>query len=159
LLFSTLSQYAAARNLAEDDLLRGACFGSLLAGYLNGLLAAGTPFCDCALIAATALSGAVVFLLKGSEQQVRNAMQLTSGVMAGLLCDGAKVNCAGKLALGAGTALENAYVAMDVDKPVNAAGLTGTTLAETFHNINRVGRLIRSTIEMELVNILQERST
>ena len=53
-----------------------------------------------------------VELMGGDIARMENAFQLTVAATEGVFCDGAKESCALKTSMGAGAAVENAYLSM-----------------------------------------------
>ena len=157
LLFCSLNQLGKNLKVEKIKILRATTLASFIAGIFNKELSEGTPFCDCALIASTASAAGMVYLMDGNPLQMENAVQMTISSMAGLLCDGAKPNCAQKISLGAGTALENAFLALQMSKPVAADGVLGKTYLDSCRNIGKLGEAVRVTMERNIVEILDEK--
>jgi len=157
LIFCSLSHLGGFLKTETIKVLRAITLASLIAGIFNKELAEGTPFCDCALVASTATSAGMVYLMNGNHFQMENAVQMTISSMAGLLCDGAKPNCAQKISLGVGNALENALISLHLSKPVAADGVLGKTYLDSCKNIYQLGEAIRVTMEQSIVSILEKK--
>lgn len=157
LIFCSLNHLGESLKVETVKILRAITLASLIAGIFNRELEEGTPFCDCALVASTAASAGMVYLMNGDYFQMENAVQMTISSMAGLLCDGAKPNCAQKISLGVGNALENALISLQSTKPVAADGILGKTYLDSCKNIYRLGAAIRVTMEKSIVSILENK--
>lgn len=139
LLFNTLSVWAEHHNVPEERLLRSLALAGMLAGRIRHELRTGTPFCKCALIAATAASAGLVYQMKGSIRQAEMASQMTMVALAGILCDGAKPGCSLKLSVACGSAIEHAALAVLPSATLDVGGLLGDHLFQTVHNVAAVG--------------------
>ena len=157
LIFCSISQLGQIQNTPKIRVLRAITLASLIAGLFNHVLADGTPFCDCALVASTAASAGMTYLLNGTPQQMENAAQMTISSMAGLLCDGAKANCAQRISSGVGTALENAFLALNTKASITPDGILGETYIDSCKNVCRIGAAIRVTVEENIVDILKNK--
>lgn len=157
LIFCSLKHLGESQKVEPIKILRAITLASLIAGIFNRELEEGTPFCHCALVASTAASAGMVYLMDGDCFQMENAVQMTISSMAGLLCDGAKPNCAQKISLGVGNALENAFISLHSMKPVAADGVLGKTYLDSCKNIYKLGMAIRVTMEKSIVSILEKK--
>ena len=156
-IFNGLTVLKEERGATDEALLKGLCLSCLLSGYLNRLLGEGTPFCDCAIIAAVSLSGGMAYMLGGSAREVENAAQMTFGALAGILCDGAKPNCAQKISLGVGTAAENALLSLEMGGDIPKDGILENSFEDTVKNLARIGKAIRTSVETDIVDILKNK--
>lgn len=154
LIFNSISCLGEIYKVKKIRTLRAIALSSFMAGIFNNELREGTPFCDCVLVAATAASAGMVYLLGGTPQQIENAVQMTISCMAGIICDGAKPNCAQKISLGTGTAIENAFIAVKTNEPIPAEGILGDTYLKSIKNLCKIGENIRVTVEQNIVDIL-----
>lgn len=157
LIFNCINRFGEIQKTEKTTILRAIALSAFLAGIFNKELKEGTPFCDCALVAATATSAGIAYLMGGNPMQIENAMQLTISSMAGLFCDGAKPNCAQKISLGAGSAIENALLAVKTKEKVPPDGILGNTYIETIKNLCEIGTDIRVSVEQSIVNILSKK--
>ncbi len=157
LIFNCISRFAEIRNLDKNEGLRAIALAVFIAGILNREIKGRTPFCNCAVIAATSTAAGITYLMGGDPLKIENAMQMTISSMAGLLCDGAKPNCSLKISLGAGMAVENAVYAMELKGKVSPDGILGKSYLESMRNLRKIGTGIRSTVEENIIDILRKK--
>lgn len=139
LLFNTLGVWAEHHGIAEDKMTRSLALAGMVAGRIRYELRAGAPFCKCALIAATAASAGLVYLMNGSVRQAELAAQMTLTALAGILCDGAKPGCSLKLSVACSSAIENASLAVLPSTTLDGGGLLGENLFRTVQKVATVG--------------------
>ena len=96
---------------SREEIVRAAAFGNLVTVFLkthyDPVYGRMSPICCAALAAGGAASG-VAYLRGADAACVRRLMQTVLGNVCGLVCDGAKANCAAK----AGMALHGAMQAL-----------------------------------------------
>ncbi|MCL1808596.1 MAG: L-serine ammonia-lyase, iron-sulfur-dependent, subunit alpha [Clostridiales bacterium] len=158
-IFNGLSALKEEYNVSDETLLKALCMSCLIAGYSNRLLEAGTPFCDCAIVAAVSLAGGLSYMLGGDKLAVEKASQMTLQTLAGILCDGAKPNCAQKISLGVGVAVENAQMSLEMQGDIPKDGILGSSFGETVKNMARIGSRVRTMVEGDIVQILKNKES
>lgn len=154
-LFNTLGVWAEHHGVDEEKLLRSIALAAMIAGQIRFALRTGTPFCKCALIAASAVSAGLVFQMDGSVHQAEIAAQMTIASLGGILCDGAKPSCSLKLSVACGSAMEHATLAVLPKIKLDIGGLMGEELSQTIENVAAVGRASYLEIEQCLNELLQ----
>ncbi|WBW49830.1 L-serine ammonia-lyase, iron-sulfur-dependent, subunit alpha [Peptoniphilus equinus] len=100
--------YAKDHDIDEDTLYRGLIFSNLIALYMKDLI--GKLSAYCGVVSASAASVCAIGFMRGDDKTIladtlTNALAVNSGV----ICDGAKASCAGKIA----SSLRNAFLAHD----------------------------------------------
>ncbi|MCL1983265.1 MAG: L-serine ammonia-lyase, iron-sulfur-dependent, subunit alpha [Clostridiales bacterium] len=158
-IFNGLSALKEEYSAGDEVLLKALCLSCLIAGYSNKLLEAGTPFCDCAIVAAVSLAGGLSYMLGGDQAAVEKASQMTLQTLAGVLCDGAKPNCAQKISLGVGIAVENAQMSLEMKGDIPKDGILGNSFGETVKNMALIGSRVRTLVEGDIVQILKDKKS
>lgn len=137
-------------GLEEERLIQSIllCFLIAISGKEKlGLL---SSVCSAASVSSSAAGGAIVYLLGGSVSQVLTAIRNTLAATAGMLCDGAKCNCALKAAAGAQAAVTNALLALEDVDISGSSGILGNSLSDCFKNYalmtDGTGELMDSTV-------------
>jgi L-cysteine desulfidase len=125
---------AVVRSLALAHLVTG------ITKVYTGIL---SPYCEAAVTTAGAASVGCVALMGGMIDQMNNAFQLTVAATEGVFCDGAKESCALKTSMGAGAAVENAYLSMRGNAAPRDMGIVGEDFLGTLRNFRRLAREIR----------------
>lgn len=147
--------YAGEHDVPVDLLYRALILANLTAIYVKRLVGKMSAFCG--VVSAAAAAGAGIAYLQGmNERQMGDVIGTTLLISGGMLCDGAKASCAGKIAV----SVENALMAIDMVKQGRSLpqtqGLSGVDVDETIQRVARVARDgMRETDEVILEEMLK----
>lgn len=97
-----------------------------------------SALCACAVAAAVGASCGVSYLLGSSEEAMEQSVKLMVANLTGMICDGAKVSCAIKLATAASTAVQAALLANAGLIAPPTDGIIADTVEETIRNLGKV---------------------
>lgn len=152
---ATVPVITAAEFLQADELktLRAVTLSNLMAIYIHchfGLLSA---LCG-ATIAGTGTACAITYLLGGNATQIGLAVNNMMGAVTGMLCDGAKSDCALKVSACIHTAFLSAFMAMrDVGVQPNE-GIVEMSPEQTIKNFVRLGNDGSPTMDRIILDIM-----
>jgi len=109
----TLPVVAAAEKLqvSEDVMIRAVALSHLVTIHIKSKFGRLSALCGVTA-AGMGASAAIVYLLGGTLQQVKAAVQNTIGNVSGMICDGAKAGCAMKVSTCSNVAVQSALLAM-----------------------------------------------
>lgn len=91
--------YALKYDVSDEKLARALILSNLVAIHIKGYLGRLSALCGC-VVASTGSSCGLVWLKGGSYEMVCSAIKNMIGNITGMVCDGAKVGCAMKVASG-----------------------------------------------------------
>lgn len=91
--------YALKYDISDEKLARALILSNLVAIHIKGYLGRLSALCGC-VVASTGSSCGLVWLKGGSYEMVCSAIKNMIGNITGMVCDGAKVGCAMKVASG-----------------------------------------------------------
>lgn len=91
--------YALKYDIPDEKLARALILSNLVAIHIKGYLGRLSALCGC-VVASTGSSCGLVWLKGGSYEMVCSAIKNMIGNITGMVCDGAKVGCAMKVASG-----------------------------------------------------------
>ena len=126
--------YAIKYGVDDERLARALTLSNLVAIHIKGYLGKLSALCGC-VIASTGSACGIVLLQGGTYGQVCATIKNMIGNITGMVCDGAKVGCAMKVASGVSCAIQSAVLA-----------LSGKCVSETDGIIDRD---IEQTIRIE----------
>lgn len=98
--------YAEEMHLPKEMLYRALAFSNLLTVYQKMYIGKLSAFCG-AVSATCAAGAALTYMVSGNYEQIQETIENTLANIPGVICDGAKISCAAKIA----TSLDAAYLA------------------------------------------------
>ncbi len=136
----TMPVIAASDKLgsSEEDLARALVLAHLVAIHIKGYLGKLSALCGC-VIASTGASCGIVYLRGGDYDQMCYAIKNMIGNITGMVCDGAKVGCALKVASGVSSAVQSAVLALDNTCISDNDGIIEKDIEKTIKNLGEIG--------------------
>lgn len=136
----TMPVIAASDKLgsSDEELARALILAHLTAIHIKGYLGKLSALCGC-VIASTGASCGIVYLKKGSYDQICYAIKNMIGNITGMVCDGAKVGCALKVASGVSSAVQSAVLALDDICISDNDGIIEKDIEKTIRNLGKIG--------------------
>ncbi|MBQ5784294.1 MAG: serine dehydratase subunit alpha family protein, partial [Bacteroidales bacterium] len=148
----TVPVIAVAEKLhtSREDLARALTLSHLIAIHIKGYLGKLSALCGC-VIASTGSSCGIVYLKGGGYDQICYAIKNMIGNITGMVCDGAKVGCALKVASGVSSSIQAAVLAMDNICISSNDGIIEDCIEKTICNLGTIGsKGMQSTDKMIL---------
>lgn len=141
---------AEKTGASEEQLARALALSHLVAIHIKGYLGKLSALCGC-VIASTGSSCGIVYLNGGSYEQVCAAIKNMIGNITGMVCDGAKVGCALKVASGVSSSVQSAVLALQDICISSNDGIIEDDIEKTIANLGRIGSVgMRNTDDMIL---------
>jgi L-cysteine desulfidase len=136
----TMPVIAYSQTYGTDDerLARALVLSHLIAIHIKGYLGKLSALCGC-VIASTGSACGLVFLRGGDYDQICSAIKNMIGNITGMVCDGAKVGCAMKVASGVSSALQSAVLAREGICISEHDGIIEKDIEKTIQNLGRIG--------------------
>lgn len=131
---------AAAQELCADreQLARALVLSNLIAIHIKGYLGKLSALCGC-VIASTGSSCGIVMLKGGTLEQIKYAIKNMVGNITGMVCDGAKVGCALKVASGVSSSVQSAILALENICISSHDGIIDEDVEKTIQNLATIG--------------------
>ncbi|MDR2906391.1 MAG: L-serine ammonia-lyase, iron-sulfur-dependent, subunit alpha [Bacteroidales bacterium] len=101
---------AKSLNADNEKLCRALIISNLVVIHIKKNFGRLSAACGC-VVASTGAACGVTYLLGGTEQQIEYAIKNMIGNLTGMVCDGAKLGCALKVATGTCAAIQSALLA------------------------------------------------
>ena len=130
--------YSQRYNTSDEDLARALVLSHLIAIHIKGYLGKLSALCGC-VIASTGAACGLVYLRGGDYDQICAAIKNMIGNITGMVCDGAKVGCAMKVASGVSSALQSAVLAREGICISAHDGIIENDIEKTIQNLGRIG--------------------
>lgn len=139
--------------ISEEKLARALALSHLIAIHIKGYLGKLSALCGC-VIASTGASCGLVYLNNGSYEQVCFAIKNMIGNITGMVCDGAKVGCAMKVASGVSSAIQSAVLAYEDICISSNEGIIEDDIEKTIQNLGRIGSIGMQTTDNMILDIM-----
>ncbi|MBO5419605.1 MAG: serine dehydratase subunit alpha family protein [Bacteroidales bacterium] len=130
--------YSIKYGTSDEKLARALVLSHLIAIHIKGYLGKLSALCGC-VIASTGASSGLVYLRGGDYEQVCSAIKNMIGNITGMVCDGAKVGCAMKVASGVSSALQSAVLAREGICISEHDGIIEKDIEKTIRNLGQIG--------------------
>ena len=132
--------YSIRYQTSDEQLARALVLSHLIAIHIKGYLGKLSALCGC-VIASTGASCGLVYLRGGDYEQICAAIKNMIGNITGMVCDGAKVGCAMKVASGVSSALQSAVLAREGICISEYDGIIEKDIEKTIQNLGRIGSI------------------
>lgn len=151
----TMPVVAAAQQLgsSEEQLIRALTLSHLAAIHIKGHLGKLSALCGC-VIASTGSACGIVWLNGGNFDHVCNAIKNMIGNITGMVCDGAKVGCALKVASGVSCAVQSAILALHGHCVTSNDGIIDNDVENTIRNLGIIGAKGMQETDKMILDIL-----
>lgn len=151
----TMPVVAAAQQFGstEEQLIRALTLSHLTAIHIKGYLGKLSALCGC-VVASTGSACGIVWLNHGSFEQVCCAVKNMIGNITGMVCDGAKVGCALKVASGVSCAVQSAVLALEGHCVTSNDGIIDNDVEKTIRNLGSIGSKGMQVTDEMILNIL-----
>lgn len=130
--------YAQKYGVEDKQLARALILSNLVAIHIKHYLGKLSALCGC-VIASTGSACGLVYLQGGSYEQVCAAIKNMIGNITGMVCDGAKVGCAMKVASGVSSAVQSCVLALRGTCIRETDGIIDKDIEKTIRNLGRIG--------------------
>ncbi|MEW5773079.1 MAG: L-serine ammonia-lyase, iron-sulfur-dependent, subunit alpha [Thermodesulfobacteriota bacterium] len=142
---------------AQREVLEAVCLSHLVTGYVKAHTGRLSALCGCSVAAGSGAAAGVTYLLGGGVAHMAGAMKNLIQDLAGVICDGAKLGCAMKLATAAGAAVQAALFALQGVVVGQDDGIIGATLEKTTENLGALSTQGMVETDRTILRILTEK--
>ena len=145
--------YSIRYGTSDEQLARALVLSHLIAIHIKGYLGKLSALCGC-VIASTGSSCGLVYLRGGDYGQICAAIKNMIGNITGMVCDGAKVGCAMKVASGVSSALQSAVLAREGICISSHDGIIEEDIEKTIQNLGRIGSVGMQNTDNMILDIM-----
>ena len=145
--------YSIRYGTSDEQLARALVLSHLIAIHIKGYLGKLSALCGC-VIASTGSSCGLVYLRGGDYEQACAAIKNMIGNITGMVCDGAKVGCAMKVASGVSSALQSAVLAREGICISSHDGIIEEDIEKTIRNLGRIGSIGMQNTDNMILDIM-----
>jgi len=154
-----LAAYASLNEVSDEKLCKALAISHMVTSYIKRYTGRLSALCGCGVAAGTAVSGALVWIMGGTQEQIEGAISNMIASISGMVCDGAKLGCALKLVTASSSAVYFANMAMDGIIVPQYNGLVGKTVEESIKSMGKLAAdgmvitdkvILKRMVEMDL---------
>lgn len=136
----TMPVVAVAKKIAatHEQMMRAVTLSHMMGIYIKSQFGRLSGFCG-ATVAGIGSSCGVVYLLGGGLKEIENCIFNMIGNVTGMLCDGAKADCALKIATCTNAAMQAATMALRGVRVLSTDGIVEDDVEKTISNFAQLG--------------------
>lgn len=147
--------YAREKNIPTEKLYRSLAFSSLLTIYQKEFIGKLSAFCG-AVSASCASAAAITYMAGGTIQQIKATIDNTLANIPGIICDGAKISCAAKIASSIDASMMAHYLAMQGKEYEAYTGILKEDVGETISCVGYIGKVGMHQTDKEIIKLMLE---
>lgn len=147
--------YARENNIQSERLYRALVFSSLLTTFQKEFIGKLSAFCG-AVSASCASAAAITYLAGGTIKQIKDTIDNTLANIPGIICDGAKISCAAKIASSLDAAMMGHYLAMKGKAYEAYTGILKEEAGETISCVGYIGKVGMHQTDKEIIKMMLE---
>lgn len=145
-------EYARELGRDEDTMLRALIISNLTAIHQKAGIGCLSAYCGA--ISAAAAGAGIAYLLGGGVYEIEHTLVNCLAVSSGVVCDGAKASCAGKIAIGLDAALLGYLMIKNQQQFRGGDGILQKGAEETIRMVGRLGRDGMRETDREILHIM-----
>ena len=147
--------YARELGKSREELLRGLVLSNLLTIHLKTGIGRLSAYCG-AVCAGCASGAAIAWLNGGGYAEITHTLVNSLAVVSGIVCDGAKPSCAGKIASAVDAGLLGWQMYCHGTQFYGGDGIVEKGVEETIRTVGRLGREGMRDTDREIILIMTE---
>ena len=145
--------YAERYGVDDEKLSRALILSNLVAIHIKSYLGPLSALCGC-VVASTGAACGITWLMGGGYPEICATIKNMSGSITGMVCDGAKVGCAMKVASGVSSAIQSAMLSLDGHCVSEHDGIIDKDIEQTIQNLGRVGSVGMEQTDEVILDIM-----
>ena len=147
--------YAREKNVPTEKLYRSLAFSSLLTIYQKEFIGKLSAFCG-AVSTACASAAAITYMAGGTIKQIMATIDNTLANIPGIICDGAKISCAAKIASSIDASMMAHHLAMQNKGYEAYTGILKEDAGETISCVGYIGKVGMHQTDKEIIKMMLE---
>lgn len=145
--------YAEHYGTDDEKLSRALILSNLVAIHIKHYLGPLSALCGC-VVASTGAACGITWLKGGNYWQICATIKNMIGNITGMVCDGAKVGCALKVASGVSSAIQSSMLALDNHFASEHDGIIDSDIERTIKNLGRIGSVGMEQTDEVILDIM-----
>lgn len=129
--------YANDKNVSKEKKYKALAISNLVSIYIKSKFGTLSAFCG-AMVASIGAGCGIAYLYGGNYNDIAAVIHNMAGSLTGMICDGAKPDCALKIYSGLETAIFSARLALDGERVSKDDGIVCEDVERTIDNVAEV---------------------
>lgn len=145
--------YAKELGAGQDELYRALLVSNLIAVHLKHGIGPLSAFCG-AVSAGCAAGCGIAYLMGGRTEEISHTLVNSIAIVSGIVCDGAKPSCAGKIAASVDAGILGYEMYREGQQFYAEDGIVSKGVEATIQNIYRLGARGMCETDEEIIRIM-----
>ncbi|WP_294511723.1 L-serine ammonia-lyase, iron-sulfur-dependent, subunit alpha [uncultured Intestinimonas sp.] len=146
-------EYARELNSSPERLYRALTLSNLTAIYQKEGIGRLSAYCGAISAGASAGAG-IAYLLGGGRTEAAHTIVNALAITSGIICDGAKASCAGKIAAAVDAGILGYYMFLNGQEFHGGDGIISKGIESTLRNVTRLGKEGMKETDEEIIRIM-----
>lgn len=147
--------YAEKLKASKEQLYRALVVSNLMTIHLKTDIGRLSAYCGATSAGCGAGAG-ICYLHGGKVDEISHTVVNAVAINSGMICDGAKASCAGKIASAVEAGLLGWQMQQQGTQFYGGEGIVKKGVENTIHNVGRVARLGMAETDKEIIRIMME---
>ena len=152
-----ISVLGTESGVERERIIKSVALSHLVTIYVKVHLGVLTPVCGCGVAAGVGCAAGMTYLKSGSKEQIEASIKNMIAGVSGILCDGAKIGCAYKLAISVDAARDASSMALSDIQIPSDNGILGNTAEESIRNLAHVSTKGMSNTDEAILDVMIEK--
>lgn len=149
-----IAAYAHFNQVSDEQLAKAAALSHIINSIIKHRIGRLSALCGCGVAAGTGASVALAWLMGANLKTLEAAIQNMIANTTGMICDGAKVGCALKLATSASASVQSALLAVSGISVPAGNGIIGTSADKSLENLSYLSKEAMPTVDRVLMEVM-----
>lgn len=145
--------YAEELKVEKEKLYRGLVLSNLLTTHIKKGIGRLSAFCGV-VAAGCAAGGAIAYLHGGDLEMVSHTIVNSLAIISGIICDGAKASCAGKIASAVDAGILGFKLYQNGNEFYSGEGIVTKGVDNTIRNVGLVASLGMVETDKEIIHLM-----
>ncbi|KGG80431.1 hypothetical protein Y919_06340 [Caloranaerobacter azorensis H53214] len=151
-----IAAYKKKYDVDNEKIAKALAISHIINCYVKYYIGRLSALCGCAVAAATGSGAAIAYLMGANYDQIDGVIKNMIANLSGMICDGAKVSCAFKLATAASTAVQSALLALNNSIALPKNGIVAESAEETIKNLGTLSKKGMNTTDKVILEIMSK---
>lgn len=153
-----ISYIGSEMKIEQEKILRSIALSHLITIYVKSYIGSLSPVCGCGVAAGVGFTSGLTHMMDGTNDQIKGAIKNMLAGLTGMICDGAKIGCAYKLAISTDAAIDASKMAMENIFIPSDNGILAETAEETVHNLARVSNVGMENTDNIILDVMLQKT-